>query len=94
LVHELQLGLVDFELDGEVDSFPSSVKDFFELGVIINYCKLIFSNYYRNSSVEFVQRQENEVAHNLIKAAILSTSFAILVDVPNCIEHILIKEML
>jgi hypothetical protein len=95
-VHELHFGPFDFELDSKrvVDSFHSSVQDFSEFGVILDHCKLIFSNYYRNSSVEFVRRQTNEVARSLAKTATLSASFQILVDVPNCIEHILIKEML
>ncbi|KAK2362141.1 hypothetical protein QL285_087230 [Trifolium repens] len=95
-VHELNLGPVEFELDSKrvVDSFHSSNQDFTEFGVILNQCKLMFSNFYSNSSVEFVRRQANEVAHNLAKAATLSTSFQILVDVPNCIEHLLINEML
>jgi ribonuclease HI len=95
-VHELNLGPVEFELDSKrvVDSFHSSNQDFTEFGVILNQCKLMFSNFYSNSSVEFVRRQANEVAHNLAKAATLSASFQILVDVPNCIEHLLINEML
>ncbi|MCH88219.1 cytochrome P450, partial [Trifolium medium] len=95
-VHELQLGPVELELDSKrvVDSFHSSVKDFSEFCVIMDHCKTLFSNYYGNSSVEFVRRQANEVAHNLVKAATLSASFQILVDIPNCIEHILINEML
>jgi hypothetical protein len=60
----------------------------------MDHCKLIFSTYYRNSSVEFVRRQANEVAHNLAKAATLSTSFQVLVDALNCIEHTLINERL
>ncbi|GAU48398.1 hypothetical protein TSUD_405430 [Trifolium subterraneum] len=95
-VHELNLGPVEFELDSKrvVDSFHSSKRDFTEFGVIVEHCKSIFSTYYRNSSVEFVRRQANEVAHKLAKAATLSASFQILVDIPNCIEHILINEML
>jgi hypothetical protein len=86
-VHELNLGPVEFELDSKrvVDR---------KFGVIVDHCKLIFSSYYRNSSVEFVRRQANEVAHNLAKAATLSASVHVLVDVPNCIEHILINEMI
>ncbi|CAJ2647159.1 unnamed protein product [Trifolium pratense] len=95
-VHELQLGPVDFEFDSKrvVDSFHSSVKDYSEFGVIMDHCNLVFNNYYRNSSVEFVRRQANEVAHCLAKAATLSASFQILVHAPSCIEHILINEML
>jgi hypothetical protein len=87
---------VEFELDSKrvVDSFHSLNQDFTEFGVILHQCKLMFSNFYSNSSVEFVRRQANEVAHNLAKTATLSASFQILVDVPNYIEHLLINEML
>jgi hypothetical protein len=77
-----------------VDNFHYLAQDYSEFGVLIDHCKNIFSNYYSNSGVEFVQRQANEVVHNLIKAATLSASFQILVDVPNYIEHVLINEML
>jgi hypothetical protein len=60
----------------------------------MDHCKLNFSTYYRNSSVEFMQRQTNEIAHNLVKATTLSASFQILVDVLNYIEHVLINKML
>jgi ribonuclease HI len=76
-VHELNLGPVEFELDSKrvVDRFHSSSRDFTEFGVIMDHSKLIFSTYYRNSSVEFVRRQANEAAHNLAKVATLSASF-------------------
>jgi ribonuclease HI len=95
-VHQLNLGPVEFELDSKrvVDRFHSSSRDLTEFGAIMDHCKFTFSTYYRNSSVEFVRRQANEVAHNLAKAATLSASFQVLVEVPNCIEHILINEML
>jgi hypothetical protein len=60
----------------------------------MDHCKLNFSTYYRNASVEFMQRQTNEIAHNLVKATTLSASFQILVDVLNYIEHVLINKML
>jgi hypothetical protein len=62
-VHELNLGPVDFELDSKlvVDSFRCHRKDFTEFGAIIQHCKVLFSSFYVNSSVEFVRRQANEV---------------------------------
>jgi ribonuclease HI len=95
-VHQLNLGPVEFELDSKrvVDRFHSSSRDLTEFGAIMDHCKFTFSTYYRNSSVEFVRRQTNKVAHNLAKTATLSASFQVLVEVPNCIEHILINEML
>jgi hypothetical protein len=94
-VHLLNLGHVDFELDAKrvVDSFKSQNSDATEFGNVINSCKTLFSNLYENSSVEFVRRQANEVAHNLAKAALLSASSQLLVTIPHCIEHILINEM-
>jgi len=41
-----------------------------------------------------VRRQTNEAAHELAKAATLSASFQVLVEIPKCIEHILSNEML
>jgi hypothetical protein len=95
-VHELQLGPIDFELDAKrvVDRFLSTNNDVTEFGSIINNCRTLFGLYYENSSVEFVRRQANEVAHVLSKAVTLSASFQILVTIPDCIEHILSNEML
>jgi len=62
--------------------------------MIIHNCKTIFEQYYVNSSVEFVRRQANEEAHRLAKMATSLASFQILVEIPDCIEHILINEMI
>ena len=79
-VHELNLGPMDFELDAKkvVDNFLSTKHDVTEFGNIIQSCQSLFRNLYENSKVEFVQRQANETAHTLGKAATLSTSFQIL----------------
>ena len=53
----------------------------------------LFSQFYENSRVKFVQRQANEAAHSLAKAALSSASSQILVNIPNCIVHILFNEM-
>jgi len=94
-VHELNLGPMDFELDAKrvVDSFNSQNCDATEFRNIISHCKSLCTIFYENSRVEFVQRQANEVAHSLAKAALLSASFQIWVEIPECIEHILISEM-
>jgi len=42
---------------------------------------------------EFVRIQANKVAHSLDKVALLLASFQIWVEIPECIEHILISEM-
>jgi ribonuclease HI len=95
-VHELNLGPVDFELDSKlvIDGFHSNNHDATEFGEIISHCKRLYSSFYVNSSVEFIRRQANEVAHSLAKAATYIASPQVLVDIPNCIEHILINEML
>ena len=95
-VHNLNLGPVDFELDAKrvVDGFNSLNCGVTEFGNIIEHCKSLFSNYYVNSHVEFVQRQANEVAHNLAKTALLSASSQLVVEISYCIEHILMNEML
>jgi len=77
-----------------VDSFLSSRHDVTKFGVIIQNCKTLFRHYYENSTVEFVRRQANEVAHKLVKAALLSTSLQVLFEIPDCIENTLINEML
>ena len=77
-----------------VDSFGANRHDSTEFGAIINYCKILFNHLYENSSIEFVRRQANGTAHELTKAATLSTSFHILVTPPHCIKHILINDML
>ncbi|GAU47653.1 hypothetical protein TSUD_27780 [Trifolium subterraneum] len=75
-VHELHLGPVDFELDSKrvVDSFLSHTSDAIEFGDINKNCKSCFSNFYNDSSVEFIHRQVNEVARNLAKVALFSAS--------------------
>jgi hypothetical protein len=85
-----------FELDSNivVDSFTSNRNDAAKFGNIIHDCKTLFSQIYENSSVEFVRRQTSEVAHELAKTVTLTASFQILVNAQNCIEHILINEMI
>ncbi|WJX95855.1 hypothetical protein P8452_77124 [Trifolium repens] len=74
--------------------FSSSRPDATEFGDIIKNCKSCLSHFYNDSSVEFIRRQANEVAHNLAKVALFSASSQVLVDIPHCIEHILLNEML
>jgi ribonuclease HI len=95
-VHELNLGPIDFELDAKkvVDNFLSTKHDGTEFGDIIQSCRSLFRNFYENSKVEFVRRQANEAAHALAKEATLSASSQVLYEIPYCIEHILINDML
>jgi len=76
------LGPINFELDAKkvVDSF--------------SFAHQHITKYYVNSSVEFVRREANEAAHRLTKAATSSPSFQILVEISDCIEHILSNEII
>ena len=67
----------------------SRKHDVTELRAIIDICRALFGHIYENSNVEFRRRQANEVCPELAKAVTLSASLQILVDVANCIEHIL-----
>jgi len=49
---------------------------------------------YVNSSVEFVRRQANAAVHRLVKVATSSAGFQILVEILDCIEHILSNKMI
>jgi len=62
--------------------------------MIIHNCKDISKQYYVNSSVQFVRNQANETTDSLVKAATSSTSFQILVEMPNFIDDIITNEML
>jgi hypothetical protein len=77
-----------------VDSLHSNKLDASEFGDIIAHCRKLFSLFYSNSSVEFIRRQTNEIAHKLSKAATYVASPQILVNIAHCIEHLLINEML
>jgi len=92
LVHEFNLGPVDFELDAKrvVNSFYSQNCDATKFGNIIDHCKSLCINLYENSSVDFVRRQSNKVYNSLAKAALLSPGFQIWVEK---LEYILINEM-
>jgi hypothetical protein len=49
-----------------VNNFFFSLKtNFSEFSVIIDHCKFIITNLYKNSSVEFVARQTYEFTNNL-----------------------------
>jgi dGTP triphosphohydrolase len=61
------------------------------LGVLY---KIVFSQFYENSSVEFLRRQANAVVHELAKVATSEASFHLPVNPPDCNEHILINEMI
>jgi len=60
-IQQLNLGFVDFKLDSKlvVDNFFSTKKDIKEFGEIIPNCRIGFSFFCVNSSVDF-RRQTNK----------------------------------
>jgi ribonuclease HI len=95
-VHELQLHNVGFELDSKnvVAKFHGHREDHSELGDVIKDCQRLHASYFPNSSVEFIWRQANEVAHTLAKAASSLASFHLHIDIPPCIRTLIDNEMI
>jgi ribonuclease HI len=95
-VHELQLQRVDFALDSKtvVDYFHKGGSDVTEFGDVLNECIRRFKSYFENSHVEFNRRQANEVAHALARVAPSIARSHIFIDVPTCISHLIMNEML
>jgi ribonuclease HI len=95
-VRELQLERVDFALDSKivVDYFNKGGNDMTEFGDVLKECKSRFNLYFQNSSVEFNRRQANAVAHALARVAPSLASSNIFVDVPTCIQYLVMNEML
>jgi ribonuclease HI len=95
-VHDLQLENVDFELDSKnvVTSFHSKHPNASELGDIIKDCVRVYNTHFKNSRIEFIRRQANEVAHVLARVATSIASFHLFIDVLICIRQIINNEML
>jgi ribonuclease HI len=93
---DMQFDNVDFETDSKLtaDAFLSSRNDLSEFGCIISSCHSLFINLFSNSRVEFVRRQANTVSHALAREATSLASPAIYFDIPDCIETLIINEML
>jgi len=93
---DMQFDNVDFETDSKltVDAFLSDRNDTSEFGCIITSCRSLFRLLFSNSRVEFVRRQANGVSHALARDAAFLTSPAVYYDIPNCIETLIINEML
>jgi len=87
---------VDFETDSKltVDAFLSDRNDTSEFGCIITSCRSLFNSLFSNSRVNFVRRQVNGVAHALARDTTLLASPVVYYDIPNCIESLIINEML
>jgi len=93
---DMQFDSVDFETDSKLsaDAFLSDRNDTSEFGCIISSCRSLFTTLFSNSRVEFVRRQANEAAHALPREATLLASPAVYFEIPNCIEPMIINEML
>jgi hypothetical protein len=86
---------INFEIDAKsvVTKFHSRKVDISELGDAIKECQYVHNTYFKNSCIEFVRRQGNEVAHVLATVAPSLHSFYIFTDVPTCIHTIINNEM-
>jgi ribonuclease HI len=93
---DMALDHVDIALDSKIvtDAFHKQLPDVTEFGHILSTTRRLFSSSFTNSRVEFNRRQANEVAHVLARVAPFSASPTIYIDVPHCIEQIIINEML
>jgi ribonuclease HI len=93
---DMQMNNVDFETDSKLtaDAFCSTRNDLSEFGCIVSSCRSLFSTFFSNSRVEFVRRQANVVAHALAREAMSLASPAIYFEIPNCIETLIINEIL
>lgn len=52
-----------------VDSFRSLSVILSEFDVVLKYCKVLFSLYFKNSYADFSSRETNMVVHNLTRIA-------------------------
>jgi hypothetical protein len=95
-LRDLSLDHVDLASDSKTvtDAFHKQPPDITEFGQVLSTARRIFTSSFTNSRVEFNRRQANEVAHALARVAPFSASPTIYIDVPHCIEQIIINEML
>jgi ribonuclease HI len=95
-LRDLAIDHVDIALDSKIvtDAFHKQRPDVTEFGHVMSTARSLFSASFTNSRVEFNRRQANEVAHVLARVAHFSASPTIYIDVPHCIEQIIINEML
>jgi len=93
---DMQFDNVDFETNSKLiaDAFLSTRNDLSEFGCIISSSCFLFDTSFSNSKVEFVRRQTNVVAHALAREATSLTSLAVYFDISDCIETLIINEIL
>ena len=93
---DIHLDNIDFEVDSKTtkDALYLGREDITEFGNIITASRSLLLSKFTNSRVEFVRRQANVVAHTLAGEATFLASLAIYFHIPNCIETLIINEML
>ena len=91
---DMSLDNIDFKLDSKItcDAFHSRREVVSEFSIITS-CKALFSAFFTNSRVEFIQRQANAAAHALAGEVTFLASPIIYYHIPTCIETIIINEM-
>lgn len=94
-VHELDYDNVDFELDTKnvVDNVKKILLNNTDCGAITLEYKRVLAYLFRNSHVEFIRRQINEVTHVLVGTTTSFTNFQFFIDVPTCILYLIINEI-
>jgi hypothetical protein len=95
-LRDMAMDNVDFALDSKTvtNAFHKHSPDVTEFGQVLSTARRLFTTFFTNSRVEFNRRQANEVAHALARVAPFSASPTIYIDVPHCIEQLIINEML
>lgn len=93
---DMQFDTVDFRVDSKVttDAFNSPHYNVTEFGHVITTCQNLFPSAFTNSSVEFTRRRANVTAHILAMEATVSTSLIVYFVIPECINYVIINEML
>jgi hypothetical protein len=91
-IHALQLTNVD--LKRVADYFNKGRGDVTKFGSVTDSSIQLCSSYLTNSHVEFIRRQTNEVAHELVKTATSSTDFRIFDEIPTYITYLIFNEMI
>jgi ribonuclease HI len=95
-LRDLRKDNIDFVSDSKIvtEAFHLQRPDVTKFGQVMSVIRSLFTSSFTNSRVEFSRRQANEVAHALARVAPFSASPTIYIDVPHCIERIIINEML
>ena len=95
-VSDMQLDNSDFEVDSKTtkDAVYPGREEISELGNIITVSLVLLSSKFSNSQVEFSRRQANVVAHAFAGEATFLTSPVVYFHIPNCIETLIINDIL